>query len=88
MVILLSLQPLFFILLFADKPMSRKTSIESRPDSIPPLIDRLAAARVIYSNDDMMVGNKESPPSQSPLTGSGEHIVGSPKTSLSSFTDR
>ncbi|XP_059144829.1 uncharacterized protein LOC131931998 [Physella acuta] len=70
-----------------EKQMSRKASIESRPDSIPPLIDRLAAARVVYSNDDMMVGNKESPPSQSPLTGSGEHFVGSPKTSLSSFTD-
>ncbi|KAK6973588.1 hypothetical protein BgiMline_024810 [Biomphalaria glabrata] len=74
--------------LFKDKPI-RKSSApfpfsNEKIEAIPPLIDRLAAARGTYLSD-------ESPPSLSPLSGSGEHnssvIVGSPRASLSAFTD-
>ncbi|KAH9507569.1 hypothetical protein Btru_051488 [Bulinus truncatus] len=54
-----------------------------KSESIPPLKDRLAVARGSSFGD-------ESPPSLSPLSGSGEHnspIVGSPKPSLSTLSD-
>ncbi|CAL1533715.1 unnamed protein product, partial [Lymnaea stagnalis] len=77
---------------FKDKQVVRKNSgtllyTEAKAEVIPPLIDRLAAARGAYSTDDLSLGMRDSPPNNSPLTGENVFSVGSPKTSLSAFTD-
>ncbi|XP_005098197.1 uncharacterized protein LOC101848352 [Aplysia californica] len=60
-----------------------------RMEVIPPLIDRLAAARGSFGSEEALYPGREISPSLSPLTASGEHFPHSvsPRNSLSALKD-